>query len=216
MIFYHGTNSIALNQILKDGYIRPLSKTNQQNKCCITTTMQDDAVYLTSEKMIAGFYTPKGKVKVDNTDVYSCILEIDLPFEKCNFRPDEDYMNDIISYNNYDIYDKYIKRHEYANYVEPYISLFKNITKKDIDFRYLFSKNKHLGLKMLSESDSSLSLELGSVAYIGEIDVCNIKSVTISDIFEATIYKITQEEISNAIKKVDFIVDDFIDDIRIN
>lgn len=210
MRFFHGTNTIALKKIIKEGYIQPLNKTKQQNLCCSTTTMQDDVVYLSTERMFASFYTPKHKYNIENQDAYSAILEIEIPYNKIYFRPDEDYMNDILSYTNYKLYDKYIKPTEYDEYVEPIMILFKDTERKDIDFRYLFLKNKELGLKILNETNPTLSLSLGNVAYIGDIPVNYIKSVIIADIFSTTIYAITEKAIDIAIQKVD------ISDIDIN
>jgi len=214
MKFYHGTNSIALLQIIEDGFIQPLEKTNKQNLCCCTTTMQTDVIYLTTESFIANFYTPKRKRIVDDQPAYSCILEIELPFDSKLFRPDEDYMNDILSYTEYKLYDKYVSEDDYEQYTEQYLRLFKDATKKDIDFRYLFSKNKELGLTILSESDSKLSLELGSVAFIGKIPISSIKAVMIADIFDTKIYNLTKEDVQKAINKVDMSIDcDMFDEI---
>lgn len=125
-------------------------------------------------------------------------------------------MNDIISYGDFKLYNKYIKPSEYDKHIEPYIKLFKVPSKEDIDFRYLFYINKQLGLDMLSKSDPWLSIELGSAAYIGEIPMGNVKSVIISDILETTIYNITKEEVCNAEQKVDTsFIGNMIDGIKI-
>lgn len=171
--------------------------------------MQDDVVYLSTEPMIAKFYTPNRKTFINNQPVYSAVLQLEIPYDKNKFRPDEDYMNDILSLTDYKMYDKYISLEEYPEYIDQYISFFKlGISKKeDIDFRYLLLKNRKLGMQILADTDPKDSINLGCVAHIDKIPITCIKSVCISDIFETTISELTEKAINNAIKKVDFCIE---------
>ena len=84
-------------QILESGYIKPLAKTHQMNLCKCTTTMLDNAIYLSTEFMFASFYKPNTKQIIDGQEAYGCIIELELDYNKTDFLPDEDYMDDILS-----------------------------------------------------------------------------------------------------------------------